>query len=107
MGNPRPCCTAIQAGKRPSSHADRRIPDMNERDAPGSMHTNRDQVDQDPMGQDPMVQDHWEIFAEAMDLTIEGHRLIAEEIIYEAKLAWTTAVSWLRGLAGMTASPPV
>ena len=27
--------------------------------------------------------DHWEMFADAMDLTIEGHRLIAREIGYE------------------------
>jgi hypothetical protein len=70
---------------------------MNEHDAPDGTHSDRDQADQD----------HWEIFAEAMDLTIEGHRLIAEEIIFEVKLAWATFVSWLRGLAGMTTSPPV
>lgn len=29
--------------------------------------------------------DHWEIYAEAMELTIEGHRLIAQEIGYELK----------------------
>jgi hypothetical protein len=107
---------------------------MNERDAPEWTHTNDRQnrtgqnptgqnptgqnpagqdptgqnpTGQDPTGQDPIDQDHWEMFAEAMDLTIEGHRLIAEEIIFEVKLAWRTAVSWLRGLAGMTTSPPV
>jgi hypothetical protein len=55
--------------------------------------------------------DHWGMFAEAMDLTIEGHRLIAQEIVYEVKLAWRGCVSWLRGVIGMTsrrrASPPV
>ena len=55
--------------------------------------------------------DHWEMFAEAMDLTIEGHRLIAEEIIYETKLLWRGAVSWARDLSRVIGrprpSPPV
>ena len=54
--------------------------------------------------------DHWEMFAEAMDLTIEGHRLIAEEIGHEVKLAWRGAVAWLREMIGATSrrsSPPV
>ena len=55
--------------------------------------------------------DHWEMFADAMDLTIEGHRLIAREIGYEARLLWRGAVAWLRDVTGMTprrgASPPV
>jgi hypothetical protein len=72
---------------------------MNQRDAP-------EWKQPDPEHPDP---DHWEMFAEAMDLTIEGHRLIAEEIIYEVKLAWRGAVSWSRDLAGLRArrqSPP-
>jgi hypothetical protein len=55
--------------------------------------------------------DHWEMFADAMDLTIEGHRLIAQEIGHEAKLLWRGAVSWLRDVAGLThrrgSTPPV
>ena len=54
--------------------------------------------------------DHWEMLAEATDLTIEGHRLIAQEIGHEMKLLWRHTMSWLRGLAGMPsrrASPPV
>jgi hypothetical protein len=54
--------------------------------------------------------DHWEMFAEATDLTIEGHRLIAQEIGYEAKQLWRHTVSWLRDLIGMPSrrpSPPV
>ena len=55
--------------------------------------------------------DHWAMFADAMDLTIEGHRLIAQEIIYESKVLWRGATSWLRGTAGTTmrrgSSPPV
>jgi hypothetical protein len=60
---------------------------------------------------DPEAGDHWDVYAEAMDLTIEGHRLIAQEIIYEMKLLWRSATSWLRG--GIAASsrrgssPPV
>ena len=59
---------------------------------------------------EPTDRDHWEMFAESMDLTIEGHRLIAEEIIYELKLLWLGTASWLRELTGMSAgrrpSPP-
>ena len=59
---------------------------------------------------EPANQDHWEMFAESMDLTIEGHRLIAQEIIYEAKLLWRGTMSWLRDLSGPGAprqpSPP-
>jgi hypothetical protein len=64
-----------------------------------------DQPNGDPNGE------HWEMFAEAMDLTIEGHRLIAEEIGYEARLLWRGAVSWLRDAIGTIprrdSSPPV
>ena len=42
--------------------------------------------------------DHWEMFADAMDLTIEGHRLIAQEIGYEARMLWRGTVSWLRDM---------
>jgi hypothetical protein len=61
--------------------------------------------------QDRANLDHWEMFADAMDLTIEGHRLIAQEIVYEVKLLWRGVVSWLRDLPGITSrrrsSPPV
>jgi hypothetical protein len=54
--------------------------------------------------------DHWAMFAEAMDLTIEGHRLIAQEIVYETKVAWRGMVGRLRALTGTAArrrsSPP-
>ena len=71
---------------------------------------NRDPRDNgDPNG-DPNG-DHWEMFAEAMDLTIEGHRLIAEEIVYEVKLLWRGATAWLRDMIGVAfrrgSSPPV
>ena len=54
--------------------------------------------------------DHWGTWADATDLTIEGQRLIAEEIGYELKLLWSNAVSWLRDLTGTPSrgsSPPV
>jgi hypothetical protein len=54
----------------------------------------------DLTNQDQAEPDHWEMYAEAMDLTIEGHRLIAEEIVHEVKLAWRGVASRLRGLAG-------
>ncbi len=54
--------------------------------------------------------DHWDVFAEAMDLTIEGHRLIAQEIVYELKTLWRGMVAWLRDMTGTTfrrrSSPP-
>jgi hypothetical protein len=60
---------------------------------------------------DESHEDHWETFAVAMELTIEGHRLIAEEIGFELKLLWRGAVSWLRDVAGLThrrgSTPPV
>ena len=52
--------------------------------------------------QDQPNGDHWEMFAEAMDLTIEGHRLIAQEIIYEVTLLWRGIVSWLRNMVPAT-----
>jgi hypothetical protein len=56
-------------------------------------------------------EDHWETFAVAMELTIEGHRLIAEEIGFELKLLWRGAAIWLRELIEMLprrrSSPPV
>jgi hypothetical protein len=70
--------------------------------------SDREPIDQDP-GQD-LDHDHWAMFAEAMDLTIEGHRLIAQEIGYEARLLWRWTLSWLRDLTGSGArrhpSPP-
>ncbi len=56
-------------------------------------------------------EDHWETFAVAMELTIEGHRLIAEEIGFEAKLLWRCVASWIRErldlLPRRRSSPPV
>jgi hypothetical protein len=55
--------------------------------------------------------DHWDVYAEAMDLTIEGHRLIAQEIIYEVTLLWRGTVSWVRGAVAAAprrgSSPPI
>ena len=65
----------------------------------------------DPASSNQGDLDHWDMFADAMDLTIEGHRLIAEEIVYEAKLLWRAVVSWLRDLVGAAprpgSSPPI
>lgn len=49
---------------------------------------------------EPRDPDHWEMFAESMDLTIEGHRLIAQEIVYEVKLLWRAMGAKLRGALG-------
>jgi hypothetical protein len=74
-------------GERTSfTHTERRIHSMNDRDR---------------MDRDQANRDHWEMFADAMDLTIEGHRLIAQEIGYEVKLLWRGALSWLREVPGM------
>lgn len=55
-------------------------------------------------------EDHWDSFAVAMELTIEGHRLIAEEIGFELRLLGRSAMSWLRELAALVprwrSSPP-
>ena len=68
-------------------------------------------TDNDQQDRNQANGDHWEMFADAMDLTIEGHRLIAQEIIYETKALWRGVVSWLREMAGTTlrrgSSPPV
>jgi hypothetical protein len=60
---------------------------------------------------DEAHEDHWETFAVAMELTIEGHRLIAEEIGFEAKSLWRAAMSWFRERIEMLprrrSSPPV
>jgi hypothetical protein len=67
--------------------------------------------DRDLTPRDPEAGDHWDVYAEAMDLTIEGHRLIAQEIIYEVKLLWRGATSWLRGIIAASprrgSTPPV
>jgi len=52
--------------------------------------------DRYPSEGDPSDRDHWQMYAESMDLTIEGHRLIAQEIVYEAKLLWRGVRSWMR-----------
>jgi hypothetical protein len=65
----------------------------------------------DVTNRDEPQEDHWETFAVAMELTIEGHRLIAEEIGFELKLLWRAAMSGLHELIEMLprrrASPPV
>jgi hypothetical protein len=70
----------------------------------------RNRSDSDRSGPEHANDDHWEVFAQAMDLTIEGHRLIAEEIGHEVRWLWRAAVSWLREVTGGTArgsAPPV
>jgi hypothetical protein len=89
-------------GERTSfTHAEVRISSMEDRDLPDVTHSSFDQK----------YGDHWELYAEALDLTIEGHRLIAQEIAYEGKLLWFGAVSWLRDTVGTAmrrrSSPPV
>jgi hypothetical protein len=73
---------------------------MNDHDLRAPEHAHGDQANGD----------HWEMFAEGMDLTIEGHRLIAQEIIYEVKLLWRGTVSRLRHMMPATmrrrSSPP-
>lgn len=60
---------------------------------------------------DESHEDHWETFAVAMELTIEGRRLIAEEIGFELKLLWHGATSRFRELIETLlrrrSSPPV
>jgi hypothetical protein len=58
--------------------------------------TNRNPATDHPANDDHPNDDHWEMFAQAMDLTIEGHRLIAQEIGYEAKQLWLAVTGWLR-----------
>jgi hypothetical protein len=50
---------------------------------------------------EPRDPDHWEMFAESMDLTIEGHRLIAQEIVFEIKQLWRATGTRLRDLIAM------
>jgi hypothetical protein len=52
----------------------------------------------DAVNRDTAHGDHWETFAVAMELTIEGNRLIAEEIGFELKWLWRRAAAWLREL---------
>jgi len=65
----------------------------------------------DLTNRDEPQEDHWETFAVAMELTIEGHRLIAEEIGFELKFLWRAATSGLRELIELLprrrSSPPV
>ena len=67
-------------------------------------------MDNDRPIRDEPHEDHWETFAVAMELTIEGHRLIAEEIGFELKLLWRGATSWVHELVEMLprrrSSPP-
>jgi hypothetical protein len=77
---------------------------MNDMDRAGPDHAN-----EAPQGEHQ--DDSWEMFADAMDLTIEGHRLIAQEIVYETKLLAKAIAAWLHDLIGTMAkwrsSPPV
>ena len=45
--------------------------------------------------------DHWAMYADALDLTIEGHRLIAEEVIFETKLLGRALLKRMRLLFGL------
>jgi hypothetical protein len=62
-------------------------------------------------GQDPRDHDHWDTFADSADLTIEGQRLIAQEIVYEVRVLWRLATSWLRQVTGTAvrrrSTPPI
>ena len=40
---------------------------------------------------EPLPPTHWDMYAQAMDLTIEGQRLIAQEIVHEMRLLWRAA----------------
>ena len=48
---------------------------------------------------DPLSPTHWETCAQTMNLTIEGQRLIAQEIGCEMKLLWRAVAGWSRGTA--------
>ena len=49
-------------------------------------------------GRDPIPPTHWDVYARTMDLTIEGQRLIAQEIVHEARLLWRVAAGWARDM---------
>ena len=59
----------------------------------------------------PRDRDHWDIYAECLDLTIEGHRLIAQELVFEAKMAWRAVRHWVGDLSAVAtrwrSAPPV
>lgn len=76
---------------------------MNDRDAAERVLWKRDHLTHDPRNRDDGEWGHWDQCAEAMDLTIEGHRLIAQEIGFEARLTWRAVVQWVRELAGAVA----
>lgn len=48
---------------------------------------------------EPLPPTHWDMCAQAMDLTIEGQRLIAQEIVHELRLLWRAAPGWARDMA--------
>jgi hypothetical protein len=56
----------------------------------------------DPSNRDPADRDHWAAFAEALELTIEGRRLIAEELLLEAKLLGYALLNRIRFLSAFT-----
>lgn len=53
--------------------------------------------------QEPHDRDHWDIYAACMDLTIEGHRLIAEELMFEIKSLWSVVTHWVHDLPAVAA----
>jgi hypothetical protein len=88
---------------------------MNDHHRAGLPRNQADQSKSDPLGQDRRIPDrsdldHWEMFADAMDLTIEGHRLIAQEIAFEAKALWRMLARRFRDAATIAmrrrSSPP-
>ena len=54
---------------------------------------------------DRTERDHWDIYADCMDLTIEGHRLIAQEIMCEVKLLWRSVTGWWHGASSRRTAP--
>ncbi len=62
-------------------------------------------IEHAPIERDRMPRDHWLFYAEASDLTLEGHRLIAQEIAYEAGLAWQGLRGWGQALARLIVRP--
>ena len=53
------------------------------------------------IGHDPFERDHWDIYAETMDLTIEGHELLAREILCELKGLWRWLVTSVQAIPAM------
>ncbi len=66
--------------------------------------------DREPTHASLSDRDHWDAMAAAMDLSIEGQRLIAHEIAWEARWLWQKGMGWARGLTSVAgwwkAAPP-